>query len=151
MADNLPNINSQDQDASDVSNEKKSSNSDDKENPADQIKDLNNQVQGLNEAINAGIATWGWSEIGRILLKITCRIVPPLEGIGKLNPKLKFYFTGINLKKIIDLAELLEFTLLVIVWGLIILAFVTIISLIAYCLSGVSEGVECGSALVGIL
>lgn len=147
----LPVDNNQEQGVPNAPDEKKSANGSDKENPVAQVEDLSQQLQGLSEAIDAGVATFGLSEIGRILLRIVCNIVPPLEKIGKLNPKLEFYFKKISLKKIIDLVQLLEFVLLVIIWGVVILVFLTLIAMISYCLSGVGEALECASEITSVI
>lgn len=133
----------------DESNKKSDKNK--KQNPADQMQDMSQQAQGLSEAINLGVSTFGWSEIGRILLRILCNIIPSMEKIGKLNPKLKFYFSAIDMGKMIDLVQLLEFFLLVIIWGIIILACVILIAVMAYCLSGVTEALECALKTIGVI
>ncbi len=144
----LPVDNNQEED---VPNEKKPSNGSDKENPVAQVEDLSKDLQGYSEAVDAGVASFGLTEIARILLRIVCNIVPPLEKIGKLNPKLEFYFKKISLKKIIDLVQLLEFILLVIIWGVVILIFLTLIAMISYCLSGVGEALECASEITSVI
>jgi hypothetical protein len=151
MADNPLKSNKQLHDVTNDSDEKKSSDDGVKEDLVAQVEDLSQQLQGLSEAIDAGVATFGLSEIGRILLRIVCNIVPPLEKIGKLNPKLEFYFKKISLKKIIDLVQLLEFVLLVIIWGVVILVFLTLIAMISYCLSGVGEALECASEITSVI
>jgi hypothetical protein len=122
---------------------------DKKESVVDQAVEVAQNAPDYSTAIDLGIATFGWSEIGRIGLRIICNVVPLMEeGAKKFGPKARFYFSGISLKKMVDIAQLLEFLILVGIWSAIIFFVVLICSIYFYCQSSISNAVGCYSDLI---
>lgn len=114
------------------------------ENISDAVEQVTN-VQNWTVVANAAITTLGWSEIARVLLRILCSFIPALADVGKLNGKLKFYFSPISLGNKLDLAQLLIWLLLVVIWGAVIMGVVLVIYIIAYCNAGVGNLLECSA------
>jgi hypothetical protein len=114
------------------------------ENISDAVEQVAN-VQNWTMVGNAAVTTLGWSEIARILLRILCNFIPALADVGKLNGKLKFYFSPISFGNKLDLAQLLIWLLLVVIWGTIIMGVVIVVYIIAYCNAGVGNLLECSA------
>ena len=139
------------------SDKQKQGNDKNKGNDGEAKKDADIDVEGIKNAAddmgnwsgvaNAAVVSLGWSEIGRVLLRIICAQVPMLGQMGQKFPKLSFYFKPITFSNWLDIAQLIIWLLLVIIWGLFLVGLFILVFTAVYC-SQPENYIQCGIAAV---